>query len=332
MSRFSSSDLIAELDSLLVRHCAFNAAKASIAETLALARLSHDRALLPVLGRSRTGKSRLLQLCMQEHLIEAEEAGREPTAVYMALPRYARPKAILKALLHALGYPIYATGAEVDLQLRAIELIQKRQISVMYVDETQQAVSHRDDINAELVDCFKALLDEAGVTVIAAGLPEMTTLLEADEQLVGRAVKPVELPRFSWQEDDSRCEFVSLLVTFTKALEFADLPDPVDEKIAFAWYAATGGRVGYVTKILRQALLASVGHKIGLRELDQAYDKQIYGSARLPRPFTRCFKASEVSAALEHADRLGQGAAQRRVAPVARGRRRSAVGRDGQEV
>lgn len=301
--------LFGMLDQLIVRHSRFEAARAAIDEAVRNADLYTDKSLLPVIGPSRSGKSRLLEDCLAALYPPDHPADAVRPVRRVVMPRSSRPKAMLMKLQHALGNPFYAVGTEDQMLIRLVPLLRRLEVKVLLVDELQHCVSHRGEINYDVADVFKVLLDEAQVTIVAAGLENAVQVLDANEQLTGRCDQAVHLPRFDWTDPDSRAEFIALVQAFCRGLPALQMPPFDDEAECFRWYVACGGLIGYLHKIFRKLLTLLQDEdrlKVGAGDLDYAHAQGLYYRGAQIRPFARGFDASDVITGLSHAARIGE--------------------------
>src|SRR5271157_2910418 len=92
-------------------------------------------------------------------------------------------------------------------------------------------------------------------------------------------------------------EFIGILQAFHGVLsQHFQTPEFQQEAMAFRFYCATGGLIGYLTKILRRSVwhaAATEKREITLEDLCNAHEKAVWCGRipqRLPRPFARNFK------------------------------------------
>ncbi|HEX6706088.1 MAG TPA: TniB family NTP-binding protein [Albitalea sp.] len=325
MAKFDKS-LFEQLDSLTVLHPAFTAGRDAVTRALENSQRFHDRSLLPVIGPSRCGKTRLVEICMASYIAAHGEDPKRASVRYVPLPRSKHPKAVLMKLQHRLGYPLFYVGSEETMQIRCLQLLDRLKVHTLIFDEKQHCVSQEGTVNFAVADLFKVLLDEAGVAVIGSGLEEAAAVLEANEQLTGRCSQAVRLPRFLWIDKKSRADFIAAINGFGLGLPSLRLPDFTNDDLAFAWYIASGGLIGIVHKIFRQILLDAERDsrmRVTLEDLDAAYAVAVYRRGGPEKPFTREFKKAEVAAALDFAARIGERVLPAPREPAKRGHRRT---------
>lgn len=297
------------LDQLIVGHAKFDAAYTAIDETVRDADHYTDKSLLPLIGPSRSGKSRLIEHYLAG-LYPADLPAEAPRAVrYVVMPRSSRPKAMLMKIQRSLGHVFYATGTEDEMLIRLPPLLLSQGVKVLFIDELHHCLSRRGELNYDLADIFKVLLDEAQVTIVGAGLESAADVLQANEQLTGRCLQAIQLQRFDWTDPDSRSEFMGVVNAFLQGLPMLRMPSFDDEESCFRWYVACGGLVGYLHKILRKLLTLLQRENrcvVRLADLDCAHDASVYYRGAKLRPFDKDFAVSDIVTGLTHAARIGE--------------------------
>jgi hypothetical protein len=120
------------------------------------------------------------------------------------------------------------------------------------------------------------------------------------------------LPRFSWTDVGQRAQFICILKAFHKeiAKQF-EVPIFHSEQMAFRFYCSTGGLIGYLANLLKQALrnAATEGRKaIRLDDLATAHAQSVWSSeysSALPNPFERSFRLVESVDLLNRVSKIG---------------------------
>lgn len=303
--------LTARLNQLVVRHSQFEAAYAAIDEVVREADLYADKSLLPLIGPSRAGKSRLLETYLDALYPQDLDAQAPRSVRHVTMPTSSsRPRrAALMKLQHALGHPFFAVGDEDAMLIRLVPMLQSLNVKVLLVDELQRCVSPRGQINYDVADLFTVLLDEAKVTIVAAGLENSANVLEANNQLTNRCLQAVRLPRFDWIDPPSRAEFMGLVDAFSESLAPLRLPGCDDEADYFRWFVACGGLVGHLHKIFRKLLVQleqAKRMKVTLEDLDAAHRAAVYYRGAKLRPFARDFATEDEVTGLTYAARIGE--------------------------
>lgn len=160
-----------------------------------------------------------------------------------------------------------------------------------FYDKGTKAIIH------QVTDWLKILVDDRRCALVVAGLPSAKTVIDQNEQLAGRFQAPVHLSRFHWRNEDDHEEFVGILHEFDAELrEKFQIPTFYNDGMAFRFWVATGGLIGYLTKLLRKAVCNAVDANLGeitLEHLCIAHRESMWdepGADRVLSPFDRNFK------------------------------------------
>jgi len=119
------------------------------------------------------------------------------------------------------------------------------------------------------------------------------------------------MQRFDWQQKKSRAEFVGVLLSIQEALSPYELPELGNADMAFRFYCATGGLIGFIVKIIRQALWDANDKSticITLTDLQHAYHTAVWPSvsgAGFEKPFTSDFALTPNEVTLNLARQVG---------------------------
>lgn len=285
------------VDNTLVPHSAFGKASARLEQCFTYA----DGAVEPIcnalVGESRTGKSRALEECCTNH-----PQVRTPDGLYVPILRVKTPskptvKGLAELMLRAMNDPRFDAGTENAKTIRLQTLMRNAATRMVMIDEFQHFYdkgSHK--VMHHVADWLKILVDDSKVALVVAGLPSCRAVLDQNEQLAGRFLSPIFMPRFDWKNDEHREEFVGILAAFQESLgEHFDLPRLDSAEMAFRCYCATGGLMGYLTKFLRQAVWNAIDDNrksISLDDLASAHDQAVWshaGVSDIASPFSRSF-------------------------------------------
>jgi len=306
-------DRRAVIETTLVPHTAFLNAKTRIEQCFFYGKSSPEPICIAIIGESRTGKSRLV-----EEVSEPWKKTRSKEGLYVPALRVKTPsKPTVKGLVtHMLKYmedPNYDKGTEILKSIRLGTLMRNAGCQMIILDEFQHFYDRRrNTISEEVADWLKIFVEEAKVSLVVAGLPNCKAVIDQNEQLSGRFVEPIKMPRFSWADDQSRDEFIGILDAFSQSMSnYFSIPDLADEDMAFRVYCATGGLVGYVSKLLRQAVWDACDEErtnITLEALEEAHRKSLWKEwaiAGVSSPFSRVFALSPTSKVLATVAKIG---------------------------
>lgn len=107
---------------------------------------------------------------------------------------------------------------------------------------------------------------------------------------------------FSWDNSEN-CEILKgFLKAIQKKLQFAPNLNIYSNDVAFRFYSATGGLVGYIMSIVREAefLAKSEDTIINMKHLADAYSATVCGNRLVGiNPFDESLKIDEIKGALK---------------------------------
>jgi hypothetical protein len=151
---------------------------------------------------------------------------------------------------------------------------------VLVLDEVNHFVDNRSlTIAHEAADWLKSLIKHTKVSVVLFGLERSLELLRQNEQLRRLFSAPFTIGQFDWDKPDERASFTKLLVAFQVNLPAYDLTILSDPDVRQRCYCASYGVIGYLSKILGEAVKAAkrLGtHVVTLDLLSRAYVDQIW--------------------------------------------------------
>jgi len=280
----------------LVPHTAFEEARRRIEQCFTYADGS-EPICLALVGESRTGKSRALEECHYNHPSIRKPEGLEVPILHVKIQSKPTVKSLAELMLYAMGDPKYSVGTENNKTIRLRTLVSNAGTRMVMIDEFQHfydKASHK--VMHHVADWLKILVDDCRVALVVAGLPSCLAVLEQNEQLIGRFLSPIFLPRFDWRDEIHREEFIAILSAFYDSLdEHFELPALDQPDMAFRCYCGTGGLIGYLTKFLQLAVrnaLDEGSSSIDLGDLQRAHSQAIWtieSPTSFPNPFSREF-------------------------------------------
>jgi len=235
---------------------------------------------LLVVGESRAGKTRVFEYIVNQHPPYRIDEGLVVPILYISTPASPSAKGLAEELLTALGDPFPDKGTETNMTSRLIKLLKHAQVSMIILDEFQHFYdksSHK--VMHHVADWLKRLIDRSKVSIVVGGLPTCQAVLNQNEQLAGRFMGQIRMPRFDWSDDDSREEFRAILNAFQQSLDGFEWPDLSSPEMAFRFFCATGGLMGYLVKILRQTVQNAIFDNkfvIDLKALKAAYEESLF--------------------------------------------------------
>lgn len=241
---------------------------------------------LAILGDTGAGKTTLVDTWLEKAPLRAMETaeGSIIPYLYVLVPSSPKKKGAVAAFLRALHDPNPSRGTEWDMISRVHRLIKRCQVRVIFVDEFQhlfekdtQKVAHA------IADFLKDVSNQAHVPLILTGmLGEAEPILEANSQLGRRVGTPLVLRPFEWDRNrpETIKEFRTLMRDIDRALPL-DLSNLQDEEMAFRFYYASEGYLGWIMEIIREAAIRAIDtdcHCLNMPLLAAAYEARLAGS------------------------------------------------------
>lgn len=304
-----AADLVA---TTLIPHTAFDTAAKRIYQCCKFGMRASDPVCLAVVGESRTGKSRLLEECGAAFPPTRTEAGIVMPVLCVSTPSKPTVKGLAAEMLRAIGDPRHAEGTEITKTARLHHLMPEIGSRVLLIDEFQHFYDKgTNQVMHHVADWLKILVDQTKVVLIVSGLPTCRQVIDQNEQLAGRFLAPLVMPRFNWADDYLREEFLAILAAFHEALsEHFEMPDLASEEMGLRMYCATGGLMGYITRLLRQLVWNTMDAKkvrICLADFAKAHGDCHWGPEDEPlfETFTAGFRALPTPDILARAALLG---------------------------
>lgn len=263
------------VEEALVLHPAFQVALHRLAQCYRAKQHSKEAVCVAVVGESRTGKSRALEEFAREHPPIRDEEGLTVPIVQISVPSLPTVSSLVELILEQLGDPIPNKGTETQKTKRARKLLKELNTVILALDEFQHFYDKTTQRVQHIVaDWLKVLVDKAEIVLVVAGLPSCLSVIRQNEQLMGRFLAPVKLSRFDWLDPHEREAFINILVGLQERLPEFDLPCLGSDEMSFRFFCASGGLIGYVTKLLRQAIWNATDNgktHITLEDLAQAF-------------------------------------------------------------
>lgn len=303
------------IDRTLIPHSAFQYATERLEQCFNYAADSAEPICVAVIGESRTGKSRALEECLSNHPSTRDADGLIMPILRVRTPAKPTVKGVAEAMLRALEDPRFASDGEIAKTARLITLMKKCGTRLVMIDEFHHFYdkgTHK--IMHYAADWLKTVVDESHVALAVAALPSCRVVLNQNEQLRGRFQAPVVMPRFDWTRDEHREEFIGILGAYHQALaEEFDVPALDSDELAFRCYCATGGLMGYLSKLLRQAVWNALDREtrvITLDDLAEAQSASMWGQDPCSdglsgSPFSKAFRCEPSPEVLAWVGRIG---------------------------
>ncbi len=302
------------VDNILVPHSAFTLALQRLEQCFVYAEQgASEPVCVAVIGESRTGKSRSGEVFAGRHPRRRLDDGIQCPVLGLVVPSKPTVKSLAELILQRLGAPDWDRGTENAKTIRLVKLMRECQVLMLSLDEFHHFYDKTSNkVQHHVADWLKNLVGETRVALCVSGLPSLQAVIDQNEQLAGRFLSPIHMPRFDWMNEGHRNEFLGILGAFDDCLRaHFDLPELDSDEIAFRMYCATGGLMGYITKTLRQMVWNALDAEtvnITLEDLRRAHEQAVWSKdvlRDLPNPFERSHPATPTSELLEQTRRIG---------------------------
>src|SRR6266487_1561467 len=241
---------------------------------------------LAILGHTGAGKTTLLDTWLAKAPLRGMETpeGSIIPYLYVLVPSSPKKKGAVAAFLRALHDPNPSRGTEWDMILRVHRLMKKCQVRMVFVDEFQHLVDKdTQKVVHAVADFLKDIINQAHVPMILTGkLGEAEPILLANSQLDRRFGTPLVLQPFEW--DRSRPETIKEFRTLMRDIDQAlplDLSDLQNEEMAFRFFYASDGYLGWIMEIIREAAIRAIDidcHCLNKQLLSAAYEARLAGT------------------------------------------------------
>jgi hypothetical protein len=308
------SNLRGIVDTILVPHSSYMEGMRQMGQCLEYVKAgSSEPVCVALIGESRTGKSRTLESFQIQHPAIRFDDGLHVPLLSITVPSRPTVKSLAELLLKKLGATDWEKGTENVKTARLEKLMKECRVYMLILDEfhhffdkTSRKVQHH------VADWLKNLVGACKVALIVSGLPSLTAVIDQNEQLAGRFKSPVLMPRFDWNLEDHRSEWIGILGAFSVGLrEKFDLPELDGDNLALRMYCATGGLIGYLTKTLRQAIWNAIdtdSKVITLKDIQVGHQQAVWSHERhaeVANPFDPSVLVDPCDTVLAAARRIG---------------------------
>lgn len=264
----------------LIQHPRFTDALQKIVRTIEAAQDGSSVSCIVLDGPSGAGKSILLEHLASMYPPHRDASGRKVPILRIAMPSNPTIKGVASLIIEGVGDGVPIRGTETAVTQRAKRQLRNVENQGFVLDDTQHLVDHctvRDQ--KRFTDWLKDIVEDTRGALILAGLPRTHQLLALNDQLWRRFNDSAHLPRLAWTDESDRNLFLDILAHIQNHLEDFEMPQLDSDELGFRLYAATGGLIGYVVKMLEEAVRIARRqdtHVISLQTLAAAHRFIVY--------------------------------------------------------
>ncbi len=225
---------------------------------------------LLVVGASNNGKTAIARRFHARHLLPEDPAAERATVpvVFVQAPNGPRIAPLLANILQALGREPARRHTIAQLRSETYRAMQDVALRLLLIDDLHNISG--SGVGPMLVE-LRNLGSVTGVSLGCFATKEIAAIFRRDEQLANR-FELLTLPR--WQLDD--LDYARLLATFAQQLPLRRPSRLTDPAIARTILVASGGLIGGIASLLRQAAVEAIrsGHEC----IDQTMVARAHGS------------------------------------------------------
>jgi Bacterial TniB protein len=238
--------------------------------------------IIAVVGKTGTGKSRLLETLRDRHAAARFLEGIKRPVVMASVPSRPTIKGVGDLILKCLDPNDVRRYTENEMSRRIKTLMKNCDTRMLILEEFQHFFDKTSKkVWHHVTDWLKLLVDDVGCVLVVSGLEEGLAVIHQSPQLKGRCRLKIVLPQFLWNNDAHKAQFIAILGGFHDAVAAKSfgLPNLRDEEWAFRCYCASGGLLRYVKKLLSEVMIgASLKRQhsaLTLKEFAEAYERSI---------------------------------------------------------
>lgn len=254
---------------------------------------SPDPCGLLIVGDTRVGKTTLAKSVLEAHPRTIVDGTPSVPVLYIEIPTIPTEKSIARALMLQLDVMTSWTLSEQELITRFAKIAEYCRIQLVIIDEFHHFTeSSQYPKLLRYANSVKSLMNRAGVSVVLMGLPSSRAILDRNQQLRGRFSSVQHIGAFAMDDCAQFNGFLDVLRALAEKLPFENAIELAGELYGPRMWYATHGALGYVKKLLIEAIEMSdtTKHKLTMALMEKAFTVAIWhdGVGKL-NPFNRGF-------------------------------------------
>jgi hypothetical protein len=254
----AARQLLTRLEDLEIPHLAFTEQLASLRQRVELARAGYSSRIEWILGPSRVGKSKLIEVLARENPESRVGGKRRVPIVVASVPESVSPQHLPGCVIAGLGLPLSRGTVGTARNFMYAQLDNAGTQGIFF-----EEASHIVDIGTKVPpraagDFFKGLHDRK-IALFMFGLPRLRRLRE-NEQVRGRSAVPREFHAYDSRIPAEATAFMACVQVYSKVFKEAGWPIEFGPGIMFSHcYLHTGGLVGYLFEFMRELAVQRIG-------------------------------------------------------------------------
>lgn len=268
----------------LIRYPRFKELHQAIQMCATLSETAGEPQCMALMGVTGAGKSTVVRTYADVFPRTETPQGSLIPVVYLETPSPATIKSVAAAALRHLGDPRATSGTLWSMDARLVHYLQQCQVRLVIMDDFHHLFD--DETQRALVtvsNWLKVLIKEANVPFLVVGLEDkIRVILRANPQLSRLFAIRETLRPLAW--DAAQAETI---MEFSKFIEYAEkaiglpLSDELPRvEMLYRLHFATGGVVGHILNLMRQAMVLSLAAEpplpgLRLRTLSLAFRQRL---------------------------------------------------------
>jgi len=238
---------------------------------------------LVVVGMKGVGKSSFLKNYAADNppveIIEDNVLIRTKPVIYVSFPPSPKLKGAAEEFTRAISGDHSTRGTRMSLTRNIKADLKTFRTEMVIADEFQNVREEGEQGKSEVANWLKDIVKETGIPFVLAGLPETTTIIEADDQLHDLTEEPTVITAYNWDDTPSKNAWCALLAEIDKALPFNERSGLAEKETAQNLFLCT---MGYL-RPLRTILRIAVARAIQNRAQCLIWDDLAAGYHRIPK-------------------------------------------------
>jgi hypothetical protein len=240
-----------------------------------------DPDCLLLTGTTGAGKTTIYKTYAQNYPIRETEEGIVVPIIYATIPAAATVKGLVKALLKAIGDPLYSKGTTIDQTDRLYGLLNNCQVELIFLDEFHHFIdSDSNKVLKNVCNWLKTLILETRIPIVLFGKEESENILTVENDnlhLSRRFNYRHSLVPFPLIESKAAAEsktlaspesFRKFLSDIESKLPLSMKSDLAEESLADRIYYATDGTIAHVMTLIRKGATLAIEQDLDRIDLD----------------------------------------------------------------
>jgi DNA transposition AAA+ family ATPase len=207
-----------------------------------------------VVGESRTGKTMACDAyLLRNKPQQVVETAMTAPVIYIQVPVDCGAKEFFGIILRYFNYQVVKETVA-ELQVRTLQVLKEFQVEMLIIDEA-------DRFKPKTLEAVRNISDNLQISVILVGTDRFDTMIKRDEQVYHRFQDCYQFEKLSGED------FVQTVKIWEQQVLQLPTPSNLTSKTMIEILGeATGGYIGLIDKILREAAIRSIAK--GLTKID----------------------------------------------------------------